>query len=85
MSLDKSESQKTLPFERISQGQRWLHYKGGEYEIVALGVKEDTGEQMVVYRSIAYGSVWIRSICNWFETVATSDGRTLPRFKLKEA
>lgn len=80
---DKHEAQRNFP-TNIWQGQRWKHYKGGEYEVVSLGVKEDTAEKMVVYRSLAYGTVWIRTLTNWFENVTTPDGRLVPRFKTVE-
>lgn len=78
--MEKQTAQSSLPRTKIWPGQEWLHYKGGLYTIIELGVKEDTGEQMVVYKSLTYNSVWIRTVDNWFETVMTSEGE-VPRFR----
>ena len=45
---------------------RYKHYKGGEYEVIAVGLQEATHEPMVVYRSLQdggdfpAGTIWIR-------------------------
>lgn len=62
-------------------GDFWTHYKGGVYQIVALAVKEDTGEPVVVYRSCKYGTVWVRTLSNWTEDVTLPDGTVVSRFK----
>jgi len=56
-------------------GEIYRHYKGGHYSVVTSAIKEDTLEPMVVYRSNARGSVWIRTHANFVELV---DG--VPRF-----
>lgn len=57
-------------------GQIWVHRKtGGHYYIEAAGKFEDTGVACVVYRSLATGEVWVRSLKNFTEWLA--DG---PRF-----
>jgi hypothetical protein len=43
-------------------GQLYKHYKGGVYEIVAVGVHHDTREPMVVYRSLSQGHINIRPL-----------------------
>lgn len=58
-------------------GQRWLHYKGDEYEVVCRSVDEVTLEHLVTYRSVALGHVWTRTLANWYELV---NGQ--PRFRL---
>jgi hypothetical protein len=67
------EAHLTLPTD-IFPGQRWTHYKGGEYEIICLAVKEDTMEQVVVYRSLSYGTVWVRDLKVWNGIVETENG-----------
>ena len=61
-------------------GDYWTHYKGGVYQILSLGVKEDTGEAMVVYKSLKHGTVWIRTLSNWNDDVAILGGY-VKRFK----
>ena len=59
---------------------RYRHFKGGEYRVVTLARHSETGETMVVYRSVADPeAVWVRPAAMWNETV-TRDGRTFPRF-----
>lgn len=59
---------------------RYVHYKGGEYEVVGLARHSETLEPMVVYRAL-YGArgLWVRPAAMWQETV-TVDGRSVTRF-----
>ena len=65
--------------ERIKLG-KYRHFKGNEYEVLALATHSETGEDMVVYRAL-YGerAVWVRPAVMWNEEI-TRDGKTLPRF-----
>ena len=58
----------------------WRHFKGGEYDVIAIAKHSETEEPMVVYRA-RYGdrAVWVRPVSMWNETV-TRDGKTFPRF-----
>lgn len=67
-------------FERPTDGEHYLHYKGGEYEIVATGFLEDTEVPCVVYRSIEKNIVWVRTAKNFLETIE-HDGEIVPRFR----
>ena len=60
-------------------GQRYRHYKGGEYLIVATSLAEDTLEPLVAYRSVQHGTVWTRTLVNFLELVDSN-----PRFSLIE-
>ncbi|GBR05963.1 DUF1653 domain-containing protein [Acetobacter oeni] len=53
----------------------YRHYKGGLYTVIATARHSETEERLVVYRSESLGSVWVRPLAMWNETV---DGR--PRF-----
>jgi hypothetical protein len=66
-------------FERPADGDRYRHYKGGEYEIVATGFLEATTTPCVAYRSVEDNIVWMRSARNFLEPVE-HDGQTVPRF-----
>lgn len=46
-------------------GAEYLHYKGGHYVVVAIGIREDTLVPFVVYRSMAKGLVLERTLENW--------------------
>ena len=57
---------------------RYRHFKGKEYEVLAIARHSDTKEPMVVYRALysdeAYGdgAIWIRPADMWQETVSAS-------------
>ena len=59
---------------------KYRHFKGNEYEVIALATHSETGERMVVYRAL-YGSggVWVRPAKMWGESVER-DGKTYKRF-----
>ena len=63
---------------------KYRHFKGGEYEVIALAKHSETQEEMVVYRALyGEGENWVRPACMWNETV-TRDGKTFPRFTFLE-
>jgi hypothetical protein len=78
--MDKNNTQATLKKVKIRPGDRYRHFKGGEYEIVTLAIKEDTLEPLVVYKSLRYGYIWARTYKNWSETVSVK-GKQVKRFK----
>ena len=65
----------------VQTGERYRHFKGNEYEIVAVGRHSETEEDLVVYRAL-YGSgdVWIRPLAMFTDTVER-DGVVMPRFE----
>lgn len=59
---------------------KYRHFKGLEYEVIAIAYHSETLEPMVVYRALyGKGDVWVRPAVMWNETV-TRDGVTRPRF-----
>ncbi|MEU5260855.1 DUF1653 domain-containing protein [Amycolatopsis sp. NPDC021455] len=60
---------------------RYVHYKGGEYEVLGVARHSETEEELVVYRAL-YGEMglWVRPVTMFTETVETPDGR-VPRFR----
>jgi len=60
---------------------RYRHYKGGEYEVIAVARHSETLAPMVLYRPL-YGAagLWVRPHAMFFEQVVV-DGRPLPRFE----
>lgn len=63
---------------------RYRHYKGKEYEVLAVATHSETEEKLVVYR-LLYGdfSYWVRPLTMFTETVIV-DGIEQPRFSLIE-
>ena len=64
---------------RVKLG-RYRHFKGNEYEVIALATHSETGEPMVVYRALyGDGGVWVRPERMWNESVER-DGKVYQRF-----
>lgn len=60
---------------------RYRHFKGNEYEVVAIAKHSETVEPMVVYRALyGAGALWVRPASMWNEIVER-DGRSFPRFE----
>ena len=67
------------PLPTLAPG-RYRHYKGGEYEVLAVARHSETLEAQVVYRPLYKQSGWwVRPHAMFIETV-TVDGRKQPRF-----
>jgi len=65
--------------EEIKLG-RYRHFKGNEYEVVAIASHSETLEPMVVYRALyGDGGFWVRPAAMWNETVER-DGVVYRRF-----
>ena len=60
-------------------GQIYEHYKGGTYEIISLATHTETQEKMVVYKSLNFGSIYVRPL-DIFSSDVNADTK---RFKLK--
>jgi len=59
---------------------KYRHFKGKEYEVIALAKHSETLEELVVYRALyGDGAVWVRPAAMWNETVE-KDGKLVPRF-----
>ncbi len=61
---------------------RYHHYKGNDYEVLAVAkYSEDPAQLMVVYRAL-YGNhdIWVRPATMWNELV-TVNGEQVPRFR----
>jgi len=59
------------------------HYKGGTYEIVTLATHTETGEKLVVYKSLNFGSIYVRPLDIFMSHITDSLGMKIPRFKKK--
>ena len=63
---------------------KYRHYKGGEYEVIAIAHHSETLEDMVVYRALyGNGDIWVRPAFMWNEYV-NFEGRQVKRFELMD-
>jgi hypothetical protein len=59
---------------------KYRHFKGNEYEVIAIAKHSETTEDYVVYRALyGDGGIWVRPASMWNETVER-DGKTYKRF-----
>ncbi len=58
---------------------RYRHFKGNEYEVIGTARHSETLEELVVYRALYGGGLWVRPAAMWTETVER-DGYRGPRF-----
>ncbi len=71
----------------IQPGQRYRHYKGNTYVVIAVGLHHKTQQVLVVYQGeyddpdFGPHPVWIRPR-DMFEERISIDGRSVPRFAL---
>jgi len=71
----------------VKVGQKYKHYKGKTYEIIAIGKDSDTLEEVVVYKGLynskEFGNnpVWVRPLKEFIEEVE-ANGKKVKRFGL---
>ena len=59
---------------------KYRHFKGKEYEVIAIAKHSETTEDYVVYKALYDdGGMWVRPASMWNETVER-DGVTYKRF-----
>ena len=59
---------------------RYRHFKGNDYEVIAIARHSETEESMVVYRALhGNGDIWVRPADMWNETVERN-GKQYRRF-----
>ena len=59
---------------------KYRHFKGNEYEVVAIAKHSETTEDYVVYKALyGDGGMWVRPASMWNETVER-DGIVYKRF-----
>lgn len=60
---------------------KYRHFKGNEYEVIAIAKHSETLEEMVVYKALYDdGDIWVRPAKMWDETIER-DGKTFKRFE----
>ena len=59
---------------------KYRHFKGNEYEVIAIARHSETCEEMVVYKALyGDGGMWVRPAKMWNEEVER-DGKAFKRF-----
>ncbi|MDY4698092.1 DUF1653 domain-containing protein [Eubacterium coprostanoligenes] len=59
----------------------YRHFKGNEYEVIAIAKHSETLEEMVVYKALyGDGDIWVRPAKMWDETIER-DGKTFKRIE----
>ena len=59
---------------------KYRHFKGNEYEVIAIAKHSETTEDYVVYKALyGDGGMWIRPASMWNETIER-DGVVYKRF-----
>lgn len=62
------------------QPGKYRHFKGNEYEVIAIACHSETNEPMVIYKALyADGKLWVRPASMWNEWVEKAD-YSGPRF-----
>lgn len=61
-------------------GKKYQHYKGGQYEVLTLSKHTETNEDLVIYKSLLFGSVYARPLSMWFEMVKNHKKENVLRF-----
>lgn len=70
---------KLPPVPELTPG-RYRHYKGNDYEVVAVARHSETLEPVVVYKALyGEGGLWVRPYTMFSEHVVI-DGRPVRRF-----
>jgi len=64
-------------------GKKYRHYKGGLYEVISMATHSETGESLVIYKSLLFGSIYARPVSMWFEWI-DDNGTSTTRFKLED-
>ena len=60
---------------------RYRHFKGNEYEVIAVARHSETEEPMVVYRALySEGGIWVRPAAMWNELIER-EGKKFRRFE----
>lgn len=65
----------------MKKGTLLRHYKGGVYKVQSTATHSESAEEMLVYKNLKDGKLWVRPEAMFHETV-TVDGVQVPRFKV---
>jgi hypothetical protein len=65
-------------------GEKWQHYKGGQYEIVAMCNHTDTNEVLVIYKSLSFAGFHARPFTEWNDKVRTNHKTLKPIYRFEK-
>ncbi|MBQ1436344.1 MAG: DUF1653 domain-containing protein [Ruminococcus sp.] len=75
-----AENTEVFSIPEITLG-KYRHFKGNEYEVVGFATHSETGEKLVIYKSLLDpDEVWARPI-EMFGEMVFRDGKQVPRFE----
>lgn len=61
--------------------EKYKHFKGNEYQIIALAKHSETLEDLVVYKALyGEGQVWVRPASMFLDMKTLEDGTQVQRF-----
>ncbi|HWY33860.1 MAG TPA: DUF1653 domain-containing protein [Nitrosopumilaceae archaeon] len=63
--MEKENEVKKYPYP----GKYYQHYKGGIYEVLFMTKHSETDEDLVIYKSVHFGSYHARPLHMWFEEI----------------
>lgn len=63
-------------------GGIYYHYKGGKYEVIIMAKHSETDEDLVIYKSLHFGSFHARPLSMWFDMVTDSNHNRVSRFQI---
>ncbi|MEF2920753.1 MAG: DUF1653 domain-containing protein [Acutalibacteraceae bacterium] len=79
---DLNNETATIQIERIPEEVtlgNYRHFKGNEYQVIAIGRHTETNEELVVYKDTTSHKIWVRPYSMFIDLVEI-DGKYVPRF-----
>jgi hypothetical protein len=59
---------------------KYQHFKGSIYEVIGIAKHSETLEELVIYKNIKTGELWVRPKSMFLEKI-NFNGKEVPRFK----
>ena len=67
--------------QKIEIGEIYKHFKGNQYQIIALAKHSETLEDMIVYKALyGEGDIWVRPATMFTDMKTLEDGTQVQRF-----
>ena len=78
----ENKTEKNIPLV----GRLYRHWKGDIYKFLHLAVSTNTNEDLVIYKSVNYGTYYARPLTEWNDITVTKENnngqRDIRRFEL---
>lgn len=65
-------------------GGQYKHYKGGLYRVLTMANHTETGEALVIYQSLLFGSIHARPLTMFMEKLGENGYMPKMRFTLQQ-